>query len=149
MIGKGPLSFGQQYILYRPASVLSTGFWEVKFTQGKYLLATYALEFGILGLLGFLSIICLFLFQGFKTVILGKNSKDSIRKCCLSQIVEFLSGFSKSYSKHAARGYCHEDLSELITAPKRVLDIAKLPKAKPVALITIGAPCSRTQFNAF
>ena len=76
VIGSGPATFEYQYLAHKPAGIVPGPFWQTRFVQGKYALATFLAEFGMLGLVGFLLIIIFFLRQGIKTVISSKEKDE-------------------------------------------------------------------------
>lgn len=77
MIGSGPATFEYQYRLHQPANIIQGPFWQTRFTQGRYALATFLLEFGVLGLVAFLLILFAFLYQGLKIIISSKKQNQS------------------------------------------------------------------------
>ncbi|MFH1890251.1 MAG: tetratricopeptide repeat protein [Candidatus Kuenenbacteria bacterium] len=93
LIGAGPVAFGSQYVLYRPENVMKTNFWQVRFVQGKYMLATFLIEFGVLGIIGFLLIILTFLYQSFRLIILDKNKNSQQDSGFVAQLACFAAAF--------------------------------------------------------
>lgn len=92
IIGSGPATFEYQYLLHQPASIVQGLFWQTRFTQGKYALATFLLEFGVLGLIVFLLILFAFLYQGLKIIISSKKQNQS-EEYAFVQSVMTVSGF--------------------------------------------------------
>ncbi|OGG87182.1 hypothetical protein A3B87_03110 [Candidatus Kuenenbacteria bacterium RIFCSPHIGHO2_02_FULL_39_13] len=76
IVGSGPATFEYQYVLHQPESIAQGPFWQTRFSQGKYALGTFLVEFGVLGLIGFLLIIISFLYSAFRTVILAREEND-------------------------------------------------------------------------
>lgn len=92
IVGSGPATFEYQYVLHQPESIAQGSFWQTRFSQGKYALGTFLVEFGILGLIGFLLIIIFFLYSGFRTVILAQKESDQADRAYLQSAV-LIAGF--------------------------------------------------------
>ncbi len=71
ILGAGPNRFLSQWTLFKPASVNANQFWYQDFSYGYGLLPTFLVTTGILGALGWLSFILLFLFLGYKVFSFG------------------------------------------------------------------------------
>lgn len=83
LIGSGPATFEYQYALHQPQDIVQGPFWQTRFAQGKYALATLLVELGVLGLVGLILIILAFLWPAFKKVIFVKqiHQADEGRFC--------------------------------------------------------------------
>ncbi len=75
--GTGLATWEYQFSLYRPLGLNLTDFWQVRFNQGSGTLATLLATSGVLGVLAFLAIIVLFLYQGMKMVFGKEKEKKS------------------------------------------------------------------------
>lgn len=74
IVGSGPVTFEYQYVLHRPENIVQGPFWQTRFIQGKYALATFGVEVGVLGLIGLLLIILFFLGQSLSQIVLAKKA---------------------------------------------------------------------------
>ena len=73
LLGSGPNTFGLDWLLYKPASVNTTGFWNTAFPFGFGFLPTQVASTGIIGVIVWVAFFALYLLLGFKA--LSKNSR--------------------------------------------------------------------------
>jgi tetratricopeptide (TPR) repeat protein len=71
VLGVGPNLFGNQWLLYKPASVNNTDYWNTDFDYGVGLIPTMLATTGILGFLGWLIFLSLFVYFGFRMIFMG------------------------------------------------------------------------------
>jgi len=76
ILGSGPNSFSRQWVLYKPADVNVSPFWNTDFNVAVGRIPTFVVTLGILGTLAWLSFLLLFLFYGLK-FIFSKNLNGS------------------------------------------------------------------------
>jgi len=75
--GTGLATWEYQFSLYRPVLLNLTDFWQIRFSQGSGILVTLLATSGVLGVLAFLAIISLFLYQGMKMIFGKEKEKKS------------------------------------------------------------------------
>ncbi len=69
VLGSGPNTFLYDWLLYRPASITSTDFWQTRFSSGVGLLATWAVGMGIAGLIALVLFLLWYLWSGFSALM--------------------------------------------------------------------------------
>lgn len=70
VFGAGPGSFGAEWLKYRDQSLNSTVFWNIDFTSGIGFIPTSAIAAGIVGALSWILLLGVFLYSGFRTLIM-------------------------------------------------------------------------------
>ncbi len=66
LLGSGPNTFGEQWLLHKPAGINETPFWGVQFTQGVGIVPTTFATAGLLGGAAWLFLLGLFLYRGYR-----------------------------------------------------------------------------------
>jgi tetratricopeptide (TPR) repeat protein len=77
LFGSGPSTFDKQWLLYKPAGVNQSSFWNVDFGSGIGFVPSTLATTGLVGILAWLVFFAIFLFTGFKT-LLRAGSEDQI-----------------------------------------------------------------------
>ena len=93
LVGSGPNSFGQQWLLHKPAEVNQSQFWNVDFNVGFSAFTTALGTVGLLGLLAWL-VPLLLVFAGvvrvFRFSILGREDKGAAGALILASLFLFV-----------------------------------------------------------
>jgi tetratricopeptide (TPR) repeat protein len=69
LLGSGPNTFVDQWLLYKPAIINNTPFWNTDFSFGVGLIPTYITTTGILGLLAWILFLGFYLYVGFRSLL--------------------------------------------------------------------------------
>ncbi|MFA6552109.1 MAG: tetratricopeptide repeat protein [Candidatus Paceibacterota bacterium] len=77
VLGIGPNRFVSQWLLYKPAGINNTVFWNTDFNNGVGFVPTFIVTEGILGILVWLFFLGSFLYIGFKAILAPINDKIS------------------------------------------------------------------------
>jgi len=80
ILGTGPESFVINYSKYKPQPINQTAFWNVRFANPPGEIYSMASDLGIVGLLSFLIILILFIFQAVRNLIKTVGEGDNILK---------------------------------------------------------------------
>lgn len=75
LLGTGPNSFVNGWLVWRPDDVLTTVFWNTDFSGGIGLLPTYATTTGIIGIISWIFFLIYYVFVGIKTILLRQENK--------------------------------------------------------------------------
>ena len=68
LFGSGPNSFTSQWLVYKPADITNTVFWNTDFQYGIGLLPTFVVTTGLLGLISWFIFLLGFVYLGWKTL---------------------------------------------------------------------------------
>jgi tetratricopeptide (TPR) repeat protein len=77
IFGSGPNRFSEKWLMYKPEGINSTVFWNTDFTSGVGFVPTFFVTTGILGTLGWLAFLSVFLFIGFRAILSAIGDKVS------------------------------------------------------------------------
>jgi len=82
LLGSGPNTFAFDWLLYKPAGINNTNFWNAGFPYGFSLLLTFLVTTGILGLFAWLLFFGLLIWLGIRTLF--APGRDSVSKFLMS-----------------------------------------------------------------
>lgn len=68
LLGAGPNRFGNKWLLFKPAGINTTPFWNIDFSAGIGLLPTFVVTTGIVGAVAWVFFLCSFLYLGFRAL---------------------------------------------------------------------------------
>ncbi len=75
LVGVGPNRFVNQWLMYKPASLNSTQFWNVDFNSGYSFILSSIVTVGLLGFVLWIVFLILLFTAGFKAVFIPKNNR--------------------------------------------------------------------------
>jgi tetratricopeptide (TPR) repeat protein len=78
IFGSGPNTFDREWLLYKPAGINTTSFWNTAFPYGIGFLPTQISSVGILGSIVYIAFLVLFIMLGFRAF--SKNSEHKIER---------------------------------------------------------------------
>ncbi|KKW06563.1 MAG: Tetratricopeptide TPR_1 repeat-containing protein [Parcubacteria group bacterium GW2011_GWA2_49_16] len=77
VVGSGPNRFLNQWTLYKPAGVNTTGAWGIDFASGIGIIPSFATTLGLLGIVAWIIFLGLFVYSGVRTVFKVSANKVS------------------------------------------------------------------------
>jgi O-antigen ligase/TolA-binding protein len=80
ILGTGPENFVINYSKYKPQPINQTAFWNVRFSNPPGEILSMASDLGLVGLLSFLVIVALFIFQAIRNLVKTVGEGDNILK---------------------------------------------------------------------
>ena len=80
ILGSGPETFAFDYAKYKPKEINQTAFWNIRFSNAPAGILSLTSDLGILGLIGFLAIIILFIFKAISNLIKAKENHDTLKR---------------------------------------------------------------------
>jgi len=80
ILGAGPESFVIEYSKYKPQPINQTAFWNVRFSNPPGEIFSIASDLGVVGLLAFLVILAIFIFQVVRNLVKTVGEGDNILK---------------------------------------------------------------------
>ncbi len=90
IIGSGPATWEYQYVRHQPVNIVQGPYWQTRFPQGSFALTTWALEFGVVGLMAFLLILLAFSYRGLKMLISTKKPDQSANRTFVQSVLTVL-----------------------------------------------------------
>jgi len=80
ILGSGPETFVFDYAKYKPVGINQTAFWNIRFSNAPAEIYSLATDLGILGLIGFLAVIVLFIVKAVLGLIKEKEDNDILKR---------------------------------------------------------------------
>ena len=80
ILGSGPETFVFDYAKYKPEGINQTAFWNIRFSSAPAQIFSLASDLGILGLIGFLAVIILFIVKAVLNLIKERQDSDILKR---------------------------------------------------------------------